>query len=297
MRKRQRDLANDLKDLARLLGLLLFPNKNTVTQIYDLISTKYLMGEKSLYLNLGYWHDAQTYDQACEALACLLAESAGIKKGDLILDAGFGFADQDMYWIEAFELQKIVGLNVVRSQVERARRRVSQRGLEDQIDLRVGSATSMPIADASFDKVLSLEAAMHFVTREDFLAEAYRVLRPGGRLTISEMVRRSNYRPNLKNRLCIYITHSLFQMAHENFYSWDLYRKKLANIGYTNITMRSIREKVFVPFSRFFRTRLRDPEVAKSMNPFIRPLLLLAYQGDISQVPWDYLIVTADKPC
>jgi hypothetical protein len=84
--------------------------------IYDLVSTR-AFTEEGLYLNLGYWKEARTIDQACEALASLVAETAAMGPDDDVVDVGFGFAEQDILWVERYAPRHITGLNVTRSHV------------------------------------------------------------------------------------------------------------------------------------------------------------------------------------
>ena len=60
-----------------------------------------------------------------------------------------------------------------------------------QIVMSVGSITadtSLPYAAASFNKVLSVDAAYHFKTREKFISEASRTLVVGGSLVVADMI-------------------------------------------------------------------------------------------------------------
>jgi SAM-dependent methyltransferase len=91
-----------------------------------------------------------------------------------------------------------VGLELVPWQAEWARRCAEALGLEIRIE--VGSVTSMPFEQGSMDVVLSLEAISHYLDYHSFLAEARRVLRPGGVLIVSDgnnglnpIVRRKTY--------------------------------------------------------------------------------------------------------
>ncbi len=174
--------------LLRYLNWLANPVHGLRTdQVYDLLGPATLTAS-GLYLNLGYWREAEHIDGASAALARLVADTADMTSSDRVLDCGFGFADQDMLWARERSPARIIGLNITASQIARARQRVADAGLDDIVDLRNGSATHTPIEDGSIDLLIALESAFHFDTREQFFAEALRVLRPGGRLVTADIL-------------------------------------------------------------------------------------------------------------
>ena len=85
--------------------------------------------DKPLWLNLGYWKTARTYPDACADMARKLAAAARLRKGDVVLDAGFGFGEQDLLFAHELQVAKIIGVNVTELHVNVARQRVEQRGL------------------------------------------------------------------------------------------------------------------------------------------------------------------------
>ncbi|MCF7983559.1 MAG: methyltransferase domain-containing protein [Thiohalocapsa sp.] len=265
--------------------------------IYDLLSTG-AATQQGLYLNLGYWREAADIDEASAALAMLVGERAGMAPGDEVLDVGFGFADQDMLWARRLEPARITGLNITASQVALARERVAEAGLAERIDLRQGSATDMPLASESVDLVVALECAFHFRTRERFFREAWRVLRPGGRLVSADIIpmpRISGFPARLKQQLSWSLVAGKFAIPAENSYTRPTYHAKLAVTGFEAIEIESIRGDVYAPLHRYLAA---NPGSLGRLHPMARFAARLALQFDADSVyrGLDYILAAARKP-
>ncbi len=268
-----------------------------VTDVYDLLGTN-VATERAFYLNLGLWDGVESLDDACQALAALVADSAAMGPGDRVLDVGFGFADQDLFWATTYHPDGIVGLNVTASQVEVARRRVREAGLEERIDLRLGSATEMPLESASVDKVVALECAFHFDTRERFFQEARRVLRPGGRLVLADIIplpAESSWRARLAQRWSWRQVARKFAIPASNAYPLADYVAKLAASGFEKVRVESIRERIYAPLHEYLR---QHPEAVARLHPATRLPIALALKLDARTVyrGLDYVLAVADKP-
>lgn len=263
--------------------------------VIDFMNEGYADNSKPLWLNLGYWKVARTYPDACVAMVELLGKRAALEPSDRVLDVGVGFAEQDFVLLDRFKVSHITGIDITPVHVDKGRERVAKRGLEKQIDIRLGSATAMEFPDASFEKVLALECAFHFDTRDQFLREAHRVLMPGGTIALADMLPN----PGTKFGLTTAFGRKYGHIPKANYYDREEYRRRLAAAGFTDVLVESIREDVYPGMAKYTWQRIQEKkkmnEVVVEVTPDDRAQCRGAALWERSTGLGDYVIVSARK--
>ncbi len=155
------------------------------------------------HVHWGHWPDPSrargTFDDfaaAAEAMCVRVCDSARIRSGERILDVGCGLGGTLASLNERFSHVDLTGLNIDQRQLDYARENV-QVAPTNRLTWTHGDACEMPFEDASFDVVTALECAFHFDSRERFLSEVRRVLRPGGRFALCDLMPAPHARPLL----------------------------------------------------------------------------------------------------
>ena len=121
--------------------------------------------------------------EATEGIANLLEVSAT----DHVLDVGSGIGGPARYVARRFGC-RVSGVDLTAEFCEVARHLTSLLGLEGRVALRQGDALSMPFDDATFDAAYSMNVSMNIADKCAFYREIHRVLEPGARLVLSEVV-------------------------------------------------------------------------------------------------------------
>ena len=136
------------------------------------------------YSNLeGYNPDADL------GLGCgLPTQFANIKKGDTVIDLGSG-AGNDAFIArhETGETGKVIGIDFTPAMIERARQNAEVRGFNN-VEFRQGDIEKMPVSANVADVIVS-NCVLNLVPNKDgVIKEIYRVLKPGGHFSISDIV-------------------------------------------------------------------------------------------------------------
>lgn len=116
-----------------------------------------------------------------------LARLAGMRPGTWVLDVGCGIGGPARTLAVEYGC-RVTGIDLTEGYVEAGRILVERVGLSDRVSLAFGNALDLPFDDASFDVVWMQHVAMNVDDKGRLYREAGRVLRPGGKLAIHEIL-------------------------------------------------------------------------------------------------------------
>jgi ubiquinone/menaquinone biosynthesis C-methylase UbiE len=117
-----------------------------------------------------------------------LAKQLGLASGMQVLDIGSGIGGPARYFAGALGCS-VTGIDLTEEFVQAATGLTRRVGLADRVSFQQGSALALPFPDGRFDRATLIHVGMNIADKATLFAEVHRVLKPGGRFGVYEVMR------------------------------------------------------------------------------------------------------------
>lgn len=217
-----------------------------IVNIYTKFSPLMQIGADTKMLNFGLWKNSVTLPDAQKEMSEYVADFGNFKSAEKILDVGSGFCVPATIWKEKFPHLDIYCMDLNFSELNNGNNHIIT-----QVN---SSSNNIPFGDKSFDRIIALESAQHFVPLEKFFEESKRTLADKGELILAIPVTENSTTITLKLGIL-----NITWLSKK--YTKNHVLEAIKNAGFSLKNEESVGSLVYEPFANYYiqnRKELRE---------------------------------------
>ncbi|QIP16974.1 methyltransferase domain-containing protein [Spirosoma aureum] len=279
-------------------------NEQEIISYYDDCQVDYEIVwhlKSKMCMHYGYWD--KTTRRLRDALTNMnrkVAEFARIAPGETILDAGCGVGGMSIFLARQYRCQT-VGITLSEKQVRTATENASRHDVALNCRFERQNYLTTTFPDNSFDAVVGLESICYAYDKADFLREAFRVLKPGGRVMIADFFSNGVLPDTDEARLMQKWTAT---WAIKSYADNNEFWETLSAVGFVNCQQQNVTDHVVKSIRRLYYSFFPGVIVTKLLqwvgirnqtqtdNTWSTRYQYKAYQQNL----WQYRFYCAEKP-
>jgi cyclopropane fatty-acyl-phospholipid synthase-like methyltransferase len=246
-----------------------------IARYYDLSEVHYRTFwdlDKARSLHYGYWTpDTKNFREALLMINKVMADSAGINEGDRVLDAGCGVGGSSL-WLAANRNCRVTGISLNKNQVNKANSYAHETGIADRVQFEQKDYCATGYAAESFDVVWAIESVCYANDKSDFIREAFRLLKKGGRLIVTDFFKAEN----LQGKAAADVQKMANGWAVNEFATAEKFTEQLSAAGFQHIEINNASKAILPSAKRLYRAYFLGKPASVLYNLFKPNSTLLA---------------------
>lgn len=204
-------------------------------------------GEEEVYnIHYGFWDkNTHSHIESLNNMNRVLAEKLRIEPGDKILDAGCGVGASSIWLAKNYDVE-VVGITISELQCEKANNFAEKERVSNKVKFFVKNFIDTNFDKETFNIVWGLESICYALNKKDFIKEAGRVLKKGGKLIVADGFVKKDKLSKFEKFL---LNNWIKKWAVPNLGKEQDFQRYLKEIGFKNVEFLDITKNI-LPSSR-----------------------------------------------
>jgi tocopherol O-methyltransferase len=279
-------------------------NEEEIVQYYDQCQIDYEIVwhlKSQMSMHYGYFYpETKTLREALINLNWELAKFGDMPKNALVLDAGCGVGGSSIFLAKNFR-NKTKGITLSEKQVLKAKENSKNHGVDNLCQFEVQNYLETNFKDNTFDVVWGVESVCYAPDKIDFLKEAFRILKPGGKLFIADFFE-NDIDNEAKDELLM--QKWVETWAISSYAGMQEFSNKINKVGFENARRKDVTVNVFKSIRRLYQASFLGLPITyvsqffgfrtktQTSNTWSSYYQYKAYKKNL----WKYCFFTATKP-